>query len=168
MTTAVVPPEAPATAPDSLYEVVGDQVVEKPPMGAYEATLASLLFELIGPFARSTGWVRWLVDFFSLRLKVDRDRRPDLAFVSVERWPILLPGAASDRRLELVPDLAIEIISPTNTAAGMLAKVREYLKAVRGPSGWSIPMRPRSTSSMPPRRARAACCTGATCSTAAP
>ncbi len=132
MTTAVMPPEAPATAPDSLYEVVGDQVVEKPPMGAYEATLASLLFELIGPFARSHRLGQVVSEtLFSLRPKVDRDRRPDLAFVSVERWPIDRRAPRATDAWQLVPDLAIEIISPTNTAAGMLAKVREYLKAGR-------------------------------------
>ncbi len=116
-------------APDSLYEVVGDQMVEKPPMGAYETGLANLLIRLMGPhvWANRLGEL-YMEMLFSLRPAVARDRRPDVAFVSAQRWPVgrLAPRGES---WALVPDLAIEVISPSNSATGMLAKVREYLKA---------------------------------------
>ena len=64
---------------------------------------------------------------FDLRPAVDRERRPDVAFVSYERW-------ASDRRMPktrswaVVPDLAIEVVSTTNTADEVADKLGEYFR----------------------------------------
>ena len=38
---------------DGRFEIIGQRVVEKPPMGVLESTLASLLLELMGPYART-------------------------------------------------------------------------------------------------------------------
>jgi len=65
---------------------------------------------------------------FDLRPHVDSERRPDVAFVSFDRW-------ARDRRLPrmrswaVVPDLAIEIVSLTNSADEVAGKLEEYFKA---------------------------------------
>lgn len=53
-------------------------------------------------------------------------RAPDIAFVSTRRLP-LDPYAPSYWRF--APDLAVEILSPTNRAAEMQRKVLEYLVA---------------------------------------
>lgn len=122
------PPTA-ATEPDGLYEVIGTQIVETPPMGAYEVELASLLQEWLGPFARTNRLGRAVVEMlFDLRPAVDRDRRPDLAFVSAERWPLerRAPKSAS---WPVVPDLAVEIVSPTNSADEIVTKLGEYFRA---------------------------------------
>ena len=52
-------------------------------------------------------------------------RRPDLAFVSFQRWPRgrRVPSAAA---WEVVPNLAIEVVSPTNFANDMLEKIEDY------------------------------------------
>lgn len=65
---------------------------------------------------------------FDLRRAVDRSRRPDLAFVSAAKWPLnrRAPRVAA---WAIVPDLAIEVISPTNTGPAHVAKVQEYLQA---------------------------------------
>lgn len=115
--------------PEGLYEVVGSLIVEKPRMGAYEAGIATLLVELMAPFARTNNLGQFVLEaLFDLRPTVDRQRRPDLAFVSVNTWPLgRRPPRAS--AWKVVPELAIEIISPTNRAGDVLAKVREYLQA---------------------------------------
>jgi len=65
---------------------------------------------------------------FDLRPYVARERRPDVAFVSFERW-------ARDRRVPrsrswaVVPELAVEIISLTYTADDVAEKLEEYYKA---------------------------------------
>jgi Uma2 family endonuclease len=64
---------------------------------------------------------------FNFRPTVDRERRPDVAFVSFERW-------ARDRRVPrtrawaVAPDLAIEIVSPTNTADEIAEKLKDYFQ----------------------------------------
>ena len=134
MTTLVQAAETPmaplpSAEPAGLYEVVGTQVVEKPPMGAFEVGIASLLIEALAPFARTQGLGQVFSEMlFNPRPAVDRARRPDVAFVSVRQWPVHRrpPQIAS---WTLVPELAIEIISPTNTATEVVDKVREYLQA---------------------------------------
>lgn len=111
---------------DVLYEVVDGQIVEKPPMGVYSAWLASLLQSALGPFVfeRQLGHVVTEV-LFLIDRKRNLQRRPDVAFVSYERWPRgrrVPEGAYWD----VVPDLAIEVNSPSNTAREILRKIRQY------------------------------------------
>ena len=55
-------------------------------------------------------------------------RRPDLAFVSARKWPVgrrVPKGEAWD----MVPDLAVEVVSASNTAQEVIQKVVDYLAA---------------------------------------
>src|SRR6059058_4936995 len=80
----------PATIePEGLYEVVDGQIVATPPMGAFEVELASILQNWMGPFARSNHLGRVVTEMlFVIDPARGRERRPDVAFVSHERWPI--------------------------------------------------------------------------------
>ena len=102
--------------PDGHYEVVNGKVVEKPAMGVFETWFAS---ELFGWLQRSPGIQehgRVLSEMlFLLDAANDLKRRPDLAFVSHERWARNRPVPRT-AAWEVIPDLAIEIISPTNLA----------------------------------------------------
>jgi Uma2 family endonuclease len=55
-------------------------------------------------------------------------RRPDVAFVSKKRWSFkrVVPDAES---WDVVPDLAIEVISRTYLASAVNAKIDEYFQA---------------------------------------
>jgi Uma2 family endonuclease len=118
-----------APLPEGPYEVIGDQIVVKPPMGVFESGVASLLLELLGSFARGNrlGQV-FLETRFDLRPVVNRSRCPDLAFVSARKWPL---NRRPPRRESwpLVPDLAAEVVSPSNEAKEVIDKVGEYLQA---------------------------------------
>jgi Uma2 family endonuclease len=121
-------PEAQQAPLDSLYEILDGRRVEKPPLGVDAVGIATTRDQLLGGFARANR-LGWVVAEMLLRLQEARPyRRPDVAFVSYERWP-------RDRKLTrvdawaVVPDLAIEVISPTNTAGAMQRKVREYFEA---------------------------------------
>jgi Uma2 family endonuclease len=76
-----------------------------------------------------------------------RQRRPDIAFVSSKRWPLDRPKSLRDDAWDVVPDLAVEVISPTDRASDLLDKVFEYFKPVSVWSGSSIPASVASTSS---------------------
>jgi Uma2 family endonuclease len=58
-----------------------------------------------------------------------RNRRPDLAFVSSDRWPADRPKSSRDNAWDVVPDLAVEVISPYDRANEQLKKVLEYFEA---------------------------------------
>jgi Uma2 family endonuclease len=61
---------------------------------------------------------------FVLSREPDTVRAPDVAFVRAERLPELDRG---QRYLEGAPDLAVEIVSPGDTAVEVADKVDEYL-----------------------------------------
>jgi Uma2 family endonuclease len=114
---------------DILYEIVDNQIVEKPPMGAYECRVATLLGSYLEVFARTNGIGRVLGEtLFDLRPAVSQERRPDLALVSFDRWPRhrRVPSSSS---WGVVPDLAVEVISTSNLATEVMAKLEEYFKA---------------------------------------
>lgn len=118
------------TLDDVLYEVVDGQVVEKPPMGAYSGWVASFLQGMLQPFVlkHELGAVVTEV-LFLLDRERNLQRRPDVAFVSTARWP-------RGRRIpfeapfwDVVPDLAVEVNSPSNKESQSLKKIREYFRA---------------------------------------
>ncbi|HWE37533.1 MAG TPA: Uma2 family endonuclease [Isosphaeraceae bacterium] len=126
----VLEPIAPASGVDeSLYEVVDGQYVEMMPMGAYSGEIASILSHFLGPFAMQHGLGKVVVEvLFLIDPARNRQRRPDLAFVSARRWPSRRP-APDDAAWEVVPDLCVEVVSPTDRAEELLGKVREYFEA---------------------------------------
>src|SRR5207253_8696932 len=88
----LVPPPAPPARPapeEPLYEVVNGERVELPPMSILAALIASWLQESLGPFVRSHGLGLVVTEaLFILDAQRNLRRRPDVAFVSAERWPL--------------------------------------------------------------------------------
>jgi len=121
--------ESSADLLDSLYEVVDGVIVEKPPMGAYEFELASILQYHMDVFVRTRRLGRVVTEMiFDLRPAVTRQRRPDVSFVSAAKWP-LSRRAPRGGAWAIVPDLAVEIVSPSNPATHVVGKVHEYFAA---------------------------------------
>lgn len=59
------------------------------------------------------------------RLSTSTVRIPDLAFLRTEH----LRSLDVDQRIEISPDLAVEVVSPSNDAIDLIRKVRQYLQA---------------------------------------
>ena len=113
---------------DILYEVVDNKVVELGPMGAHEIWLATELVVHLMNFARQHQLGRAVQEMlFDFTAMVQRKRRPDAAFVSYERWPRQrrVPHAEA---WEVVPNLAVEVISPSDRGDDILDKVAEYFR----------------------------------------
>jgi Uma2 family endonuclease len=53
---------------------------------------------------------------------------PDVSFVRRERLPVVAHPDDEDDYLELAPDFAVEVVSPSNTAREMTDKVMAYLE----------------------------------------
>ena len=122
--------EAPPGWADKLYEFVDGKFVVPTPMGVFESSIANKLFAAIQRHFEQTvpsGWLFFETLFLIIR-KPKRQRRPDVAYVSFERWP-------SDRAIpetaawDVVPDLAVEVVSPGNTAIEILVKLDDYFRA---------------------------------------
>jgi Uma2 family endonuclease len=113
--------------PDGLYEVIDGHIVEKT-MGAHEYWLAGVIFGKLDRYAEAHPIGQALIEMiFDFRPHIKRERRPDVAFVSFERWAAdrCIPWA---RSWAVIPDLAVEIISLTNSADDVAEKLEEYFQ----------------------------------------
>jgi Uma2 family endonuclease len=114
---------------DVLYEVVDDQVVELAPMGAYEVWIASVLVARLATFATQHQLGRAVQEMlFELTVATGRKRRPDVAFVSFDRWP-LTRRIPRTEAWEVVPNLAVEVVSRTDSVDYIVDKIAEYFQA---------------------------------------
>ena len=115
-----------AVQDEPLYEIVNGQRVDLPPMSAYATWIASRLHSRLGLYAEDKGLGMSVAEMlFVLDAEHNLRRRPDVAFVSTARWPLdrALPETGD---WDVVPDLAVEVISPNDVFKDVLAKVREY------------------------------------------
>src|ERR1041384_2361523 len=97
---------------DPLYEVVDGKVVEKSSMGTYPVELASIIQDHLGPFVRRAGLGRAIVEVL-FRIDPRTQYRPDVAFVSHAKWP-MSRRTPRKQPWDVIPDLAIEVISETD------------------------------------------------------
>lgn len=126
----------PVVVPDSgldgepLFEIIDGQRVELPPMSAYAVRVAFRLMSQVNEFAspRNIGEAVTEV-LFRLPLPVNRNRRPDGAFVSYERWSKDRPMPEADNAWDVVPHLAAEVVSPNDLADELMQKITEYFQA---------------------------------------
>jgi Uma2 family endonuclease len=120
----------PTNRDDSLYEVVNGQRVGKPFMSVYGIRIAFLLASYLEIFARKKKRGRVVVEvIFDLPLpEGTRQRRPDAAFVSYQRWAKNRPLPHTDP-WPVVPNLAVEAISKNDAAEQMQDKLGEYFEA---------------------------------------
>lgn len=114
---------------EPFYEVVDGKIVELAPMGAHEGWLAAELVGYLISFARQHRLGRVVPEvLFDLGPALQRKRRPDVAFVSYARWP-RQRGVPHAEAWDVVPNLAVEVVSPSNTWDEMVNKVAEYFRA---------------------------------------
>jgi Uma2 family endonuclease len=112
---------------DPLYEIVDGQKVELPPMSIHSQLLVTTISSRLVVYGETSGQGRAVAEgLFHLALPVDRNRRPDVAFVSAKRWSLSRPIPARDNAWNVVPNLAVEIISPTDMVEELIAKIEEY------------------------------------------
>lgn len=88
-----------------------------------------MLVGILGSFARSNRLGRAFGEMlFHIDTGRDLQRRPDVSFVSHARWPYnrRVPDVAV---WDMVPDLAIEVISQSDMMTAVVRKVHDYFKA---------------------------------------
>ena len=109
-----------------LFELVEGVLVEKP-MGMRESVLAMKLGALLLAFVEPLKLGVVAGADCMMQLKVALVRMPDVAFIAWKRFPARrVPSEAAPL---IAPDLAVEILSPSNTKREMARKLREYFDA---------------------------------------
>ncbi len=109
-------------------ELVRGEVIATAPAGAVHGEIAMTLGALIYAFVRANrlGVVYAAETGFVLARDPDTVRAPDVAFVAAER---AAQQRSSTGFFEGPPDLAVEVVSPNDTAEDVEAKVLDYLTA---------------------------------------
>ena len=125
---SILAPGTPWVDDVERYEIIDGERVEQEPMGAFETVLASWLCYLLNSFAAGKKLGLAVNEgLFVLHAARNLKRRPDVAFVSYARWPT--PVVARESAWNVVPDLAIEIVSPTNLAEEVDRKITDYFQS---------------------------------------
>jgi Uma2 family endonuclease len=113
-------------ATDRLFELVDGTLVEKA-MGFRESVLAVFLAGLLNEFVRPRNMGLVSGPDGTVRLFPGMVRVPDVAYAS---WARIPGGRIPQKPIpDLVPDLAVEILSESNTPAEMDRKRRDYFDA---------------------------------------
>jgi Uma2 family endonuclease len=112
------------TLPDDgkLYELINGELVEKMAAGEEHGNISSLLNIYMGGYVLQNKLGRTYPSDtgFILDPQTDLVRIPDLAFVSAER--VVKPK----KFIPLAPDLAVEVVSPTDSFSDVEEKVELY------------------------------------------
>jgi Uma2 family endonuclease len=111
---------------DRLCELIDGVLVEKT-MGIKESMLASEINRRMGNFvAERRSGILTVPDGF-LRLLPGQVRAPDVSYISFDQLPNR--KAPVEPIPDLVPDLAVEVLSAGNTKKEMTQKLRDYFLA---------------------------------------
>jgi Uma2 family endonuclease len=124
--------EVPVVSRPDLYEVIDGEIVESPPMSAYSNLVANRLGFELALYARDRNNGQAVTEMlFRLPLpeESERERRPDVAFVSHARWPADRPVPFFAGAWDVVPEFACEVVSPNDSGDNVIDKALEYLRA---------------------------------------
>ena len=115
---------------DVRRELVNGRIIEMPPHGGIHGLIAGRIFRRLDEHVERAGGGEVLVGDVGFVLAVpgdpERVRAPDVAFVSKNRLP---EGRLPQGFLAGPPDLAIEVLSPSDDPVDVQQKVRDYLDA---------------------------------------
>ena len=126
MTAVMAAPPDQEVVSDQLYEVVYGERKEKS-AGTRQNLVAFRMGRLLVRYDPDEVHGHVVIEnLFVLDAANDLQRRPDLAFVSRQRWPGLPPDSNA---WDVVPDWMVEVISPSNSADEVIDKVDEYFRA---------------------------------------
>lgn len=107
------------------YELVKGKLVEMTPPSGVHGETAIAIGSALYDFVRRSNLGRVMVETgYTLGREPDTVRGPDVSFVRAERVP---QGGWARGYVEGPPDLAVEVVSPSDTAYQLQAKVDDYL-----------------------------------------
>jgi Uma2 family endonuclease len=128
-TTPPITPEELLLLPDQVnYELVDGKLVDRT-MGMESSRVAANILILIGRYVRQHASGHVFGADAGYQCFVDdagKVRKPDVSFIRLGRIP---NGIIPEGHCRIHPDLAVEVVSPNDTAYELEDKVFEYLQA---------------------------------------
>ena len=115
---------------DIRRELVDGEVIEMAPVGGVHGEITGRIYRTLAEHVDRYGGGKVLVGDVGFVLNLPHDpervRAPDVAFVSSQ----ILPGGRLPQGfLHGAPDLAVEVLSPSDNPVDVQQKVRDYLEA---------------------------------------
>ena len=113
------------TSNERSYEIVDGREVELPPMSAFDTRISFRLAKELDNAADERDLGQAVVEMLFRFAPKRPQRKPDAAYVSFQRWP-------RHRRIprqnawSVVPDLVVEVISPSDIADNVIDRVTEF------------------------------------------
>jgi Uma2 family endonuclease len=113
--------------PLTYYEIVDGEVNALPtPLFKHQKIVSELMIQLGALIRRDAkGYLVPAPYDVVIRRAPLRTRQPDLLFLSHERAQHI-PDLPNQPRIEIAPELVIEVLSPSDTASDWLEKLRDY------------------------------------------
>lgn len=113
---------------DHPYELVRGRAVEVPMAGARHGKVCFEAGLILNEFVRPAGLGHIMTNDTLVRTRTNPDsgRGMDVCFISYARLP---KGAVPDGPLEVVPELVVEVRSPSDRWTDVVGKAIEYLNA---------------------------------------
>ena len=122
-------------ADGSRYELCRGELVPMTPVGLQHSAIVMRLGSLLTSYVgKKRLGIVGTEGGFKLRSKPETTRAPDLHFVSQAR---LAKEGITEKFADYPPDLAVEVLSPSDTASDVQQRVEEYLSA-RVPLVWVV------------------------------
>jgi Uma2 family endonuclease len=106
------------------YEIVNGELIDMGNSGAKHGYVCSILMILLGGYVRLHKLGAMFDSSTAFKMKSGNKRSPDISFMAKERLQGL--DDIPDGFLEGAPDLAVEILSPSNTVEEIDKKIIEY------------------------------------------
>lgn len=113
---------------DKKYELIDGELYEVPPANGEHGEVAHRIVILVDRFEPSRNHVvGWIAEApFLLTRAPDSVVSPDASFIKLDHLP---SRAARRKRVEVAPDIAVEVVSPSDRASMVTRKVSRYLAA---------------------------------------
>jgi Uma2 family endonuclease len=108
---------------EKRFELINGEIIEVPAPSPLHAYIAGIIYAAILRFLETDDRGFAFPDSVSYVLSDETEVIPDASFISYERQPRL------PQKFMIAPDLAVEVISPSNRPRQMLNKVEQYLNA---------------------------------------
>jgi Uma2 family endonuclease len=124
-----LPARSKALDSETLYEIINGERREIPHMGTLSGMLASVLAQYLGIFGAQHKLGLAAVEVLFRMIPNRPARRPDVAFVAYDRWSTPAIPVDDPPAWEVVPNLAVEVVSPTNRAEEIEDKIGDYFSA---------------------------------------
>lgn len=113
---------------DSLFEIVNGVRIEVPPMSVFSSIVNARIHFYLATWVNAHQLGFAVPETLFVLDELERQqRRPDTAYVSKSKWPLDQPFPATGE-WKVVPDLAIEVVSPSETFGEVLEKMHEFFE----------------------------------------